>query len=69
MRESSSSIETIPNNPGVHAGIARGSAAETRYHLLLARDLGYIAREDSDELREEYGRVGQMLTRLTQALR
>jgi len=35
------------------AGIARGSAAETSYHLLLARDLCYIAREESHKLREE----------------
>ena len=51
------------------AGIARGSAAEARYHLLLARDLGYIAHDDSRQLREDYSRVGQMLTRLAQALR
>ena len=50
-------------------GIARGSAAEASYHLLLARDLGYIASDDSDKLREDYGRVGQMLTRLAQSLR
>jgi four helix bundle protein len=50
-------------------GIARGSAAEASYHLLLARDLGYIAFDDSDTLREGYGRVGQMLTRLAQSLR
>lgn len=49
-------------------GIARGSAAETSYHLLLARDLGYITRDDADKLREDYSRVGQMLTRLAQAL-
>ena len=50
------------------AGIARGSAAEASYHLLLARDLGYIARDDSDKLREDYSRVGQMLPCLAQAL-
>ncbi|MGD0949944.1 MAG: four helix bundle protein [Candidatus Binatia bacterium] len=50
------------------AGIGQSSAAEASYHLLLARDLGYIARDDSDKLREDYSRVGQMLTRLTQAL-
>lgn len=51
------------------AGIARGSAAETSYHLLLARDLGYITPDQSNKLREDYRRVGQMLTRLAQALR
>ena len=50
-------------------GIARGSAAEASYHLLLAQDLGYIASDDPDKLREDYSRVGQMLTRLAQSLR
>ena len=50
------------------AGIARGSAAEASYHLLLARDLGYVARDEYDKLRADYERVAQMLTRLTQAL-
>jgi four helix bundle protein len=31
-------------------GIARGSAAEVSYQLLLARDLGYISKEDYDDL-------------------
>jgi four helix bundle protein len=50
------------------AGIAKGSAAEASYHLLLARDLGYVNRDEYDRLRNDYDRVGQMLTRLTQAL-
>ena len=50
-------------------GIARGSAAEVRYHLLLARDLGYVAAGESERFREDYSRVGQMLPRLAQALR
>lgn len=49
-------------------GIARGSAAEVSYQLLLARDLGYIPKELYDELRSGYDRVGQMLTRLAQSL-
>jgi four helix bundle protein len=49
-------------------GIARGSAAEVSYQLLLARDLGYISKEDYDELRLGFQRVGQMLTRLAQSL-
>ncbi|NIM07176.1 MAG: four helix bundle protein, partial [Armatimonadetes bacterium] len=32
-------------------GIARGSAAEVTYQLLLARDLGYISKELYEELR------------------
>jgi four helix bundle protein len=50
------------------AGIAKGSAAEASYHLLLARDLGYVALDEYDRLRSDYDRAGQMLTRLTQAL-
>ena len=50
------------------AGIAKGSAAEASYHLLLARDLGYLSSEQCDDLRNDYNRVGQMLTRLTQVL-
>jgi four helix bundle protein len=49
------------------AGIAKGSAAEASYHLLLARDLGYVAQDEYDRLRGDYDRVGQMLTRLAQA--
>jgi len=49
-------------------GIARGSGAEVSYQLLLARDLGYISKEDYDELRSGYDRVGKMLTRLAQSL-
>ena len=49
-------------------GIARGSAAEVGYQLLLARDLGYISNQVYEELRSGYDRVGQMLTRLGQSL-
>ena len=49
-------------------GIARGSAAEVSYQLLLTKDLGYISKKVYDELRSGYERVGQMLTRLVQSL-
>jgi four helix bundle protein len=49
-------------------GIARGSAAEVSYQLLLAKDLGYISKEVFEALRSDYDRVGQMLTRLAQSL-
>ncbi len=49
-------------------GIARGSAAEVSYQLLLARDLGYISKEVYEEIRSGYDRVSQMLTRLAQSL-
>jgi four helix bundle protein len=49
-------------------GVAKGSTAEVGYHLLLAKDLGYFAAAQYEPLREGYVRVGQMLTRLAQAL-
>ena len=49
-------------------GVARGSAGELSYQLLLARDLGYLDGVVYDELHSNYGRVGQMLTRLAQSL-
>ena len=49
-------------------GIARGSAGEVCYQLLLARDLKYISNETYQELRSGYDRVVQMLSRLSQSL-
>ena len=49
-------------------GIARGSAGEVCYQLLLARDLKYISNETYQELRAGYDRVIQMLSRLSQSL-
>ena len=49
-------------------GIARGSAGEVCYHLLLARDLKYVSDETYQELRSGYDRVVQMLSRLSQSL-
>jgi four helix bundle protein len=49
-------------------GIARGSAGEVCYQLLLAKDLNYISGETYQELRSGYDRVIQMLSRLSQSL-
>jgi four helix bundle protein len=49
-------------------GIARGSAGEVCYQLLLAKDLNYIPNEVYQELRSGYDRVIQMLSRLSQSL-
>jgi four helix bundle protein len=49
-------------------GIARGSAGEVCYQLLLAKDLKYISNETYQELRSGYDRVIQMLSRLSQSL-
>jgi four helix bundle protein len=43
--------------------IARGSAGEVCYQLLLARDLKYISNETYQELRSGYDCVIQMLSR------
>jgi len=49
-------------------GIARGSAEEVCYQLLLAKDLNYISEDTYRELRSGYDRVLQMLSRLSQTL-
>jgi len=49
-------------------GIARGSAGEMKYQLLLAKDLGYMTSREYSELRQDYERVSQMLTKLAQSL-
>ena len=49
-------------------GIARGSAGEVCYQLLLAKDLRYITVDTYSELRSDYDRVIQMLSRLSQTL-
>jgi len=46
-------------------GVARGSAGEVCYQLLLAKD---ISNATYQELRSGYDRVIQMLTRLSQSL-
>ena len=47
-------------------GIARGSAGEICYQLILAKDLKYMSEEVYGELRSGYDRVIQMLSRLSQ---
>jgi four helix bundle protein len=41
--------------------IAVASASETEYHLLLARDLGYLAVQNYDPLNKDLNEVKQML--------
>jgi four helix bundle protein len=45
--------------------IACGSANELEYHLLLARDLGYLAPQRYDQLHEQLLDVKRMLVSLT----
>jgi len=49
-------------------GIARGSAGEMKYQLLLAKDLKYISTEQYLKFIGMYERVSQMLTKLAQSL-
>ncbi|MEK6815889.1 MAG: four helix bundle protein [Nitrospirota bacterium] len=47
---------------------ARGSVEETRYHLLLARDLGYLEANGYEPLEEDCAVVSKMINGLIQSL-
>lgn len=49
--------------------IAMGSASELKYHLLLARDLRFLAEGDYEPLLERLTRTKRMLNSLIQAVR
>jgi four helix bundle protein len=49
--------------------IARGSIEETKYLLLLAKDLHYVSHDKYLELLSEYSQVGKMLNGLITALK
>jgi four helix bundle protein len=46
--------------------IARGSASETEYHLLLAKDLGFLQQSDFQTAEQSVVAVQRMLTALVQ---
>jgi four helix bundle protein len=46
--------------------IARGSASETEYHLLLAKDLGFLSEGDFRKTDQRVVEVQRMLTALVQ---
>jgi len=48
--------------------IARGSLEETRYHLLLARDLDYLATDVYQQLESSYEEVSKMLNAFIRSL-
>lgn len=48
---------------------ARGSLEETKYHLILSRDLGYLPSERYNKLFEGYNEVGRMLNGLINSLK
>jgi four helix bundle protein len=49
--------------------IARGSASELEYHLLLARDLGLLVLEEFENLEAKLSEVQRMLAALSQRLK
>ncbi len=49
--------------------IARGSASETEYHFLLARDLHFLAEKDFQILTRKSDELQRMLTGLMQSIR
>jgi four helix bundle protein len=49
--------------------IARGSASEVEYHVLLARDLHYLREEEWQELSYQADELQRMLTALIQRFR
>ena len=78
IRRSSSSIPTnivegcgqLDNGNLIRfLGIAKGSAFETEYQLLLSKDLKYINEKDYDELNEKIQKIISMLTNLIKSLR
>lgn len=48
-------------------GIARGSAGEMKYQLLLVKDLKYISEESYSQLLPECEHVSQRLTKLAKS--
>jgi four helix bundle protein len=48
---------------------ANGSLEETRYFLILSRDLGYLAKEQYAELEKESSSVAQMIAALGRSLK
>jgi four helix bundle protein len=49
-------------------GVAKGSAGELKYHLLLAKDLGYMPQNQYHVLRSEAEQISKMLNGLVRAL-
>jgi four helix bundle protein len=49
--------------------IARGSASETEYHLLLAKDLKFMSEKDYEIAGKKLNELQRMLTSLVQKVR
>ena len=52
-----------------HLDIANGSLEETRYFLILARDLKYLSASEFPEINAQSDEVGRLLGGLMQSLR
>lgn len=50
------------------AGIAKGSAGELKYHLLLSKDLGYLRESEYSTLIAEIEQISIMLNGLVKSL-
>lgn len=48
---------------------ARGSLEETKYHSILAKDLGYLSIKEYEDLQNEYNETGRMLNGLIGSLK
>ncbi|MCL2338810.1 MAG: four helix bundle protein [Proteobacteria bacterium] len=46
-------------------GIARGSASELKYQIIMAKDLQYIAPDTADRLIDEINQLEKMMTKLS----
>ena len=49
--------------------ISDGSLEETKYHLILSKDLGYISQEEFESLFDLANNIGRMLSSLMKGLR
>lgn len=49
--------------------IARGSLEETKYLLLLGRDLGFVTQEEYNRLRDGYKSLGKRMNALINSLK
>jgi four helix bundle protein len=49
-------------------GIAKGSAGEMKYQLLLVKDLKYISEDEYSNLSSRYEHVSQMFAKLAKSL-
>jgi four helix bundle protein len=49
--------------------ISMGSGAELSYHLLLARDLGFLKNPEYSSLNSDLGEIMRMLSSLSQKIR